>query len=404
MLDIILTILSVLGIVLLVLVLLLLAVLLLVLFFPVTYRFRARKESGALLRDEGQGQNESADKDGEAYRNKAAPFLRNTELYAGLSWLFGLLRVRYSYPETGALTVKLLCFKLYEAKLPPDGGSEAEKDGSEKESKPDAAEKISGEHADAPKQGAQADREPEGSRSEGSEQGGSQQEKQEAGRTEEQGQESGPSEANPSEEQGQESGPPAANPSEEQGQESGPPAEASNQEESRSEDARGGLLKKFQKIKYTICNIYDKIRGIWKNISYYSALLQEENTKQLYSYAKLCAAKILKNIRPRHIRADILFGTGSPDTTGYVFGLYCMLYPALGAKCVVTPDFERAVLEGRADISGHITVFVLGINVLRLMLDKKLRRFIRKLKKEDAAQDKNDRSFDKKAPRHKKAS
>ena len=191
---------------------------------------------------------------------------------------------------------------------------------------------------------------------------------------------------------------------EEQGQEAGPPAEASNQEESRSEDARGGLLKKFQKIKYTICNIYDKIRGIWKNISYYSALLQEENTKQLYSYAKLCAAKILKNIRPRHIRADILFGTGSPDTTGYVFGLYCMLYPALGAKCVVTPDFERAVLEGRADISGHITVFVLGINVLRLMLDKKLRRFIRKLKKEDAAQDKNDRSFDKKAPRHKKAS
>lgn len=389
MLDIILKILSVLGIVLLVLVLLLLAVLLLVLFFPVTYRFRARKESGALLRDEGQGQNESADKDGEAHRNKAALFLRNTELYAGLSWLFGILRVRYSYPETGALTVKFLCFKLYEAKLPPDGGSEAEKDGSEKESKPDAAEKISGEHADASKQGAQADREPEGSRSEGSEQGGSRQEKQEAGRTEEQGQESGPSEANPSEEQRQEAG---------------PSAEAPNQEESRQEDARGGLLKKFQKIKYTICNIYDKIRGIWKNISYYSALLQEENTKQLYAYAKLCAAKILKNIRPRHIRADILFGTGSPDTTGYVFGLYCMLYPALGAKCVVTPDFERAVLEGRADISGHITVFVLGINVLRLMLDKKLRRFIRKLKKEDAAQDKNDRSFDKKAPRHKKAS
>ena len=62
MLDIILTILSVLGIVLLVLVLLLLAVLLLVLFFPVTYRFRARKESGALLRADGQGQNESARK------------------------------------------------------------------------------------------------------------------------------------------------------------------------------------------------------------------------------------------------------------------------------------------------------------------------------------------------------
>lgn len=367
MLDIILKILSVLGIVLLVLVLLLLAALLLVLFFPVTYRFRARKESESLRQDEGPGQNEDADKDGEKYSNKAALYLKNTELSAGLSWLFGLLRVRWSYPEAGAFTVKLLCFKLYEAKLPPDGESEAEKDGSETESKPDAAEKISAEHADASKQGekhSQAEREPEGSRPEEQE----------------------------------------ANPSEEQGQEAGPSAEAPNQEESRQEDARGGLLKKFQKIKYTICNIYDKIRGIWKNISYYSALLQEENTKQLYAYAKLCAARILKNIRPRHIRADILFGTGSPDTTGYVFGLYCMLYPALGAECLVTPDFERAVLEGRIHISGHITIFVLGLNVVRLMLDKKLRRFIRKLKKEDAAQDKTDRAFDKKAACHKKAS
>lgn len=364
MLEIILNILSVLGIVLLALVFLLLAALLLVLFFPVSYRANGRK---------------TADK---------------MELSAGMNWLFGLVRVRCAYPEPGTLTVKLLWFKLFQTKLPPDAKDKkdiedkenkkdrseqaasaeenAEEPGPDRESKSGTEEKISGEPVDGRKQEAA--------------------EQEEISTEEASGQEeTGPEEAPEQGEAGSE--------------------ETSEQEKTESEEPRGGFFEKFHKIKYTICSIYDKIKEIWKNISYYTALFQEENTRQLWAYVKLRIAKILRNIRPRHIRADILFGTGSPDTTGYVFGMYCMLSPFLGFEMLVTPDFERAVLEGRFAISGHITVFVLVVNIVRLMIDKKIRLFIKRLKKEDAGQDRtmgnkasNGRSSGKKTSHHKKAS
>lgn len=328
MLDFIIKILTVLGLILLALIIFLLAGLLLVLFFPVTYRIRGVKDAEKM------------------------------ELSARMNWFFGLFRVRCSYPEPGILTAKILWFKLYETKLPPDGKAKKEgvseekkgaapKSGNESktdiESKPDPEDKISCESIDGP-------------------------EREETRSEEAPGQEGVRSEEAPGQE--------------ETGSENAP-----GQEVTGTEEPNDGFFEKIQKIKYTICGIYDKIKEIWKNISYYTALLQEENTRQLYAYVRLRVVKILKNIRPRHIRADILFGTGSPDTTGYVFGLYCMLYSVLGAGFLVTPDFERAVLEGRVDISGHITVFVLVVNIVRLMLDKKLRLFIRKLKKEDVGHD-----------------
>ena len=142
----------------------------------------------------------------------------------------------------------------------------------------------------------------------------------------------------------------------------------------------GGFFKKIQKLKYTIHNIYDKIKNVWENISYYIELLREEETKQLFNHAVFRVVKILKSIRPRQIRGNILFGTGAPDTTGYAYGVYGMFSPFLGDKLLVTPDFSQAVLEGDIYISGHISIFTILWNGLKLLLDKKLKRFIRKMK------------------------
>ena len=108
--------------------------------------------------------------------------------------------------------------------------------------------------------------------------------------------------------------------------------------------------------------------------------MQEENTAKLWKHVKLRLGKILKNIRPRHIRAEVLFGTGSPDTTGYVFGLYGILSPFLGPEVCVTADFTQAILMGHVDISGHITGAVLLWNTVKLLLDRKLHMFVKKMK------------------------
>ena len=73
-------------------------------------------------------------------------------------------------------------------------------------------------------------------------------------------------------------------------------------------------------------------------------------------------------------------GTGSPDTTGYLYGIYGMLLPKLGKGVCVTPDFEQAIVEGDLKASGHFTVACVLFHSLRLVLDRRLRQLINKIR------------------------
>uniref|UniRef100_UPI004057B956 hypothetical protein n=1 Tax=Acetatifactor sp. TaxID=1872090 RepID=UPI004057B956 len=163
---------------------------------------------------------------------------------------------------------------------------------------------------------------------------------------------------------------------------------ATNQtEENATEDASEfhktlsqKLFAKYEKIKYTIQQFCDKIKHIWDNIIFYKKLLQDEQTKLLISHVWKHTGKILRHIRPRRLEADMIVGTGSPDTTGYVYGIYSMFSPQLGKNVFVTPDFEQKILVGTVCVAGHVTVFTLLRNVIAILLDKRLRLLLRRLK------------------------
>lgn len=309
MLDVILQILSVLGIILLVLLAVLVTALLLILFFPVGYRVWGRKDT------------------------------EHMELAARADWLFGLLRVRFSYPEPGKLTAKLLWITIYdssdkrdEEEQNPETVAVRVKDGESrveviKEEKISETEEQVTEHQEQV-EGRRAKRDPD--------------EQEQIG------------------------------------------WEKTEQEPEEPEKSKKGFFsrisEKITKIKYTIRTIYDKIIRIWQNISYYMELLNDKDTKLLLSHAKLRLWKILKSIRPRKLEADILFGTGAPDTTGYAYGVYGMLMPLFGSAVIVTPDFQQAILEGRFQASGHITLAVLLWHAVRIALDKRLWQLLKKLK------------------------
>lgn len=305
MLDVILQILSVLGIILLVLLAVLITALLLVLFFPVLYCVQGRKDT------------------------------EHIELAVRADWLLGLLRLRYAYPEPGKLTVKVLWITVFDS-------SDKREDGEDRE-----------------------DREEE--------------EKQEA-----------PTAVTSSEVTETEDEPVPK--SLEQTEEKQSKKESYDRESEALDESKQKsftkISEKIAKLKYTILTIYDKIKRIWQNISYYRELLNDKDTKLLLSHAKLRLCKIIKSIRPRKLEADIFFGTGAPDTTGYVYGVYGMLMPFLGSYVVVTPDFQQAVLEGSFRASGHITLAVLLWQVMRIALDKKLWQLLNKLKRQGTEQDK----------------
>lgn len=140
-------------------------------------------------------------------------------------------------------------------------------------------------------------------------------------------------------------------------------------------------------IQNCICkikNIYDKIRDILQNIRYYVELIREEETAALFRTCKARLWKILRSVLPRKLRADLVIGTGSPDTTGYCMALAGILYPHLGRFVNIEPDFEKTIFEGQIYFKGQITSFVILLQAVKFYFDKDLRKFIRKLKREES--------------------
>ncbi len=346
MLNIVLEILSILGILILCLLGLAALLILLALFFPISYKLTGKKDA------------------------------EETAVSARAIWLFGLLRVAFDYPEPGRLLVKILPFTVFDSgreKKKSPGGSEekAQKKGrSEKAQKQDGPEKARRE-AESEKAQKEAKSEKIQKKEE------SEKEQKQAAARENVSKASGDSQSET--DGGETDHSNMDNATSENTAAADEPSDSQNDGRT-GDDTDSSFLKKIKKIKYTICSIYDKIKNIWENISYYTELLQEEETKQLFSHVIFRLGKIGRSIRPRRIRGQILFGTGSPDTTGYAYGVYGMLSPSLGRRLLVTPDFTRAVLEGDIYISGHITVFTILWNGLRVLLDKNLRKFIKKMK------------------------
>lgn len=136
----------------------------------------------------------------------------------------------------------------------------------------------------------------------------------------------------------------------------------------------------FQKVYVKIESIVEKVRHVYNNISYYAEVLRDDNTIALWQNAKKRLLKILRSIRPHKLQADIQFGTGAPDSTGYIYAAYAVCSNFLGKNVFVSPDFDNKILEGSFKLSGNICIFVLLWNTLRLILDKKTRKLIKALK------------------------
>ena len=290
MLTILLKILSILGILLLILLAIALVVILLVLFFPICYKVSGKKNAEEM------------------------------QFAAKIKWLFGLVRVSYSYPVPGKMLAKVLFFTVY------DSSSE------KKSSAPEDTHKAPTKDIKEATQPCDTDIVTDTNYSTDAENSTD---------TESSVEENTP----------------------------GPQPEIC-----------GKITGFFEKIRYTIRKICDKIKHILKNISFYRELWNDPDTKGLLQHAGKRIGHIIKRLRPRKLEVNACVGTGSPDTTGYLYGIYGMLLPKLGKGVCITPDFEQAILEGEFKASGHFTAACVLFQSVRLLLDKRLRQLIHRIR------------------------
>ncbi|MCM1568263.1 MAG: hypothetical protein NC081_02310 [Roseburia sp.] len=264
------------------------------------------------------------------------------------SWLFGLLRFCYSYPEPGDFRVKLAFFTLYSS-----SGSGRDKETHKKAGKDKARQKK--------RRGKKAE-----------------QAKEETGEKKENRKEANPGGVR------QDSETPKSEKM--QGQQREASKDESTSDSAKTLSGEEQKLSKLEKIKYTIQKIYDKIKDIFENITFYTELLQQKDTRGLLGHAGRRFGRIMRHIRPRSLQAELLIGTGSPDTTGYLLAVYSILLPWMGRpeNIRLTADFEQAVFRGRVRARGFVMVFRLLSNGVLLILDKRIGRIYEKIKKHGA--------------------
>lgn len=138
--------------------------------------------------------------------------------------------------------------------------------------------------------------------------------------------------------------------------------------------------EKIEKILFKISQLYDKIINIMDKVEYYIGIYEEEETQCLIKDAWKSICKILKSIRPKVFELKAVLGFDSPETTGKVYGYYCMAMPWLGDDISLEPVFEEKAMDIRLNLKGRIRLLTILINALKIALDKRLKMLINKLK------------------------
>lgn len=130
----------------------------------------------------------------------------------------------------------------------------------------------------------------------------------------------------------------------------------------------------FEKIKCTIRKICDKIKELWKSKEKITDFLTDETHKSAFQRIKKDILTLAKRLSPRTLRGYVRFGFDDPYNTGRVLAGLSVLYPLYGDKVDIYPEFEEKVLEGDIYMKGHIRGIHLLIIVLKLILDKDIRK------------------------------
>ena len=332
-------ILKVIGIILLCILALLILILSLVLFVPIRYRLKGERR----IPDD-------------------APVRARMKV----TWLLHLLSVTFSYPEAAYIQVKVLGIRVFSTQEKEESGKtekkEKKKSGTDENSKTDRTEEK-GE-----------------SRTKKLTQKGSSENVEKKQKDKVQEENTGKAPDRKTGDHNKQKGSPEYDLSVEAQEDTKEDAE--NEEKPTLIGFFRKLWQKLKNIKYTIKQIYDKIKEIIKNIRYYIAVIQSETFQRAFLTCKEEAFYLLKSILPRKFTGNFVVGTGDPASTAQILAVHGILYPIIGNHITITPDFENTIITGDFFIKGKITVFKVLKVAITVYFNKDLRKVIRLLKRE----------------------
>lgn len=360
MLHIILLILKILGIVLLVVLGLLLLAVCAVLFVPVTWSVRAKKEE-------------------------------RTEVRAVAGWLCRILSVHYRMDLADGLEQRLQVrlFGIPIFRIPGEDNP--------RENRKKKRSRKKGDPEEHPKEPPERTREPEAEKK---------QEPQASARVgllEQEPPEPGPEPkgAEPSEREAPETKaePEAAEPSEQDapGQTAGPeeaftaPDHAGQKKRAGRRSLRSKIRGVFRKAGYAIRAVCDKIKQMREMLFHFKDVIRglldkKDAFLEFWRLEEHVRAReaiwrelryLWKKSRPKKLKGYVRFGFEDPSTTGACMGAASMLYAWYPENFFLKPDFEQEILEGELLMKGRIRGIVFLCIALRTLWNKDIRHMYR---------------------------
>lgn len=121
------------------------------------------------------------------------------------------------------------------------------------------------------------------------------------------------------------------------------------------------------------------IRTRWKQFRQEAA---EDRNRQAVSHLWRELCYLLAHLKPRYVKAEISFSAGDPALTGEVTGVLSLFPLIYRYDACIYPDFlaEAFYIKGSLQMKGHIAVFHFFIVLIRLFLDKNVKRLYHTLK------------------------
>ncbi len=175
-------------------------------------------------------------------------------------------------------------------------------------------------------------------------------------------------------------------------------ADADSDDTEKSEKKHTKGIKAFfhkKKLNFYdfLINVLEKIRNflekpkvfaesIVEKIEYYSHLFNTKGTEYVIQFLKKEIIVILKHLKPYKAKAEIRYGSEDPEKSAKMYETYILLNQYIPMNIDYTPLFEEDEFKFSVNIKGVFNLGYLAFHILRIIMNKKVKKFIKLLKRE----------------------
>lgn len=126
-----------------------------------------------------------------------------------------------------------------------------------------------------------------------------------------------------------------------------------------------------------------KVEELIEWIAYYDNLFSKKGTAWVIDFCKKELLLILKHLKPYKASIDLQHRSEDPEKVAKMYQYYGMALPFLPKKTSFSSDFGEEMLHFKIRMKGKFFLFYLVFHVLKLILNKKVKKFIKLVKREE---------------------